>query len=154
VHVQVVDADATVDLRRTVLRPGLRADEPMPSFAPADAVHLGAFDEFGVVVGSCVVFPEPYPGEPQRTRAWQLRGMATDTARHGSGIGTAVLGEAMAQVRARGGERMWCNARVSAIGFYERNGWVVDSEVFLNRDSGLPHRRMSRELLPDAASSE
>lgn len=153
IRVEIIDADAAVDLRRAVLRPEIPPGEYMPAFAPPGAVHLGALDENGLVIGTCTIFEQAYPTRPEQVGAWQLRGMATDAARHGRGIGSAVLAKAEEHVRGRGGRLLWCNARVSAIGFYEHHGWVAEGEVFGSGPSMLPHRRMSRELLPDPISS-
>ena len=43
--------------------------------------------------------------------------------------------------RASGADDLWLNARVSAIGFHERLGFVVASDEFAIGKTGLPHRR-------------
>lgn len=154
VRVEIISSDAAAELRRAVLRPELPAGEPLPPFAPEGGVHLGAIDGQGRLVGTCVVFGAAYPSDPGRRNTWQLRAMATTPGRRGSGVGAAVLAAAAAQVRARGGELLWCNARASAIGFYERHGWVAEGPEFGAGPSGLPHRRMSRELLGASTSSQ
>lgn len=59
----------------------------------------------------------------------QLRGMAVRSECQKLGVGASLL----AQAYAIGRERScgyWCNARQSAIGFYERQGWVAEGEMF------------------------
>ena len=78
--------------------------------------------------------------------AWQLRGMATDARYRGKGIGTAVLQLAEKTVIATGFSRLlWCNARVPALAFYERQGWRVMSEQFDIPTAG-PHRKMLKRV--------
>ena len=76
--------------------------------------------------------------------AYQLRGMATAPAMRGHGVGRELLSFAEAWLAAETGiRRLWCNARVEAIGFYERLGWVAVSEEFDVPTVGL-HRLMVR----------
>jgi predicted GNAT family N-acyltransferase len=56
-------------------------------------------------------------------------------------------------VRDRGGRLLWCEARERAIAFYARHGFVGDGEIYLNRETGIPHQRMWRELSDAPASS-
>lgn len=154
VRVEIVDAREVESLRRAVLRPELPADQPLPPFAPDGAVTLGAVGEDGEIIGTCVVFPAPCPMQPQRSDAWQLRAMATSPARRGLGVGSAVLATAVSQVRSRDGQLMWCNARVTAVDFYARHGWVAQGAVFPSGPSDLPHRRMALELFRPPTSSE
>ena len=51
-----------------------------------------------------------------------------------------------------GGSLLWCNARVSAAGFYARQGFAVHGEQFVD-DRGVPHLRMWRELSARPTSS-
>lgn len=61
---------------------------------------------------------------------WRLRGMATEPDVRGAGFGTALLAACMEHVAASGGGELWCNARVPAVGFYQRAGFEVVSEAF------------------------
>jgi predicted GNAT family N-acyltransferase len=80
---------------------------------------------------------------PWRTAVhpWQLRGMATDTAVRGSGAGRALVAAGLEAVAARGGDLLWCDARVPAVGFYERMGFTVVTDEFDKPGIG-PHRGM------------
>ena len=127
-------------LRHAELRPGRPVatahfdgdDEPTTA-------HVGAFDDGGILA-CATLMRRPLDGED----AAQLRGMATraDVAR--CGIGTAVIAFAEGLVtREWRLALLWCNARTSAQGFYERRGWRVVSPVFDVPDVG-PHVRMVR----------
>ncbi|GAB2456320.1 GNAT family N-acetyltransferase [Jatrophihabitans fulvus] len=144
-------ADQTRPLRLAVLRPGLPPDTPTLEDPPG-AVHLAARDG-GEVVGAAVLVVRPFARQPGR-RGWQLRGMAVAPARQGTGVGAQVLAAAVRLAAGRGVEVLWCQARTSAVGFYERQGWRVEGEEFTGA-MGLPHVLMWRavEPLPDATSS-
>ena len=78
--------------------------------------------------------------------AAQLRGMATHPAHARRGIGTAIL--RFVETLVAHDWRLslaWCNARTSALTFYERAGWQIASAEFDVPDVG-PHRRMTRQL--------
>lgn len=140
-------------LRHAVLRPGMPVHE---AFYEGDTLevnrHYGAFD-LGrpVACASCML--NAWEGEP----AWQLRGMGTRADLRGRGLGAALLGYVEAELRghppANDGPRVgplrvrwfWCNARVAAVPFYERQGWRVVSEEFDVPTVG-PHHRMLRGL--------
>jgi len=145
IRVGVVDQTRTRELRRTVLRPGLPPDAPLPGDELPDAVHLAAVDG-EQVIGTCFLYPEPCPWLPDRSGAWHLRQMATAEDRRGQGVGAAVLTAAMREARARGGELLWCHARESAVWFYRRYGLRPHGEVFTDDRHPIPHRRMWREL--------
>ena len=139
-----VEAARTTDLRRAVLRPRWAPGTPMHGDDLPDAVHIGAVDD-GAVVGACVLRAAPYP-HGDEPGAWQLRGMATADGRRGQGIGAAVLDAAAKAVRARGGTFLWCKAREVAVPFYERNGFTVGSERYIEPETELPHHDMFRRL--------
>jgi ribosomal protein S18 acetylase RimI-like enzyme len=117
-----------------VLRPGLGDDSVVwPGDDDPRAGHVALRDDDGRVVAVGSVFPEG-PG-------FRVRGMATDPAARGRGLGGRVLAELIAHARAQGAEQIWCNARVGAISLYERAGFVAEGEVFDEPGIG-PHRRM------------
>jgi GNAT superfamily N-acetyltransferase len=146
VDVRVVDGLTTRELRRAVLRPGWPVGSPMHGDDNPDAVHLAAFDEDEQVVGSVLVLPRPYPLRPELPDGWQLRGMATVPELQGRGIGSALVAAAVEQVEQRGGRLIWCDARTSAVSFYQRHGFVAEGGEFLHAESGIPHYRMWREI--------
>jgi GNAT superfamily N-acetyltransferase len=152
IRIAQVGARRTSELRRTVLRPGWPVGSVMPGDSEPGVLHLAALDG-EAVLSACVLFPRPYPVHPDVPDAWQLRGMATAATARGSGIGARLLAAAGELVASRGGRLLWCSARVSAIGFYERCGFVADSEEFVPAETGIPHRVMYRELAAESISS-
>lgn len=77
----------------------------------------------------------------------QVRHVAVAFDRQRSGIGSALIDEACREAAARGARRVHLNARLPAVPFYERLGFVVVSErPFASGRTGQPHVRMERQL--------
>ncbi len=143
VTVGPVAAEATYALRGAVLRPDggdvvWAGDEDPATF------HLAARTADGRIVGVVRFSPAACPWQAA-ANPWQLRGMATDTAVRGTGAGRALLAAGLTAVTARGGDLVWCDARVTAAGFYEQAGFAVVSDPFDKPGIG-PHVGMV--LLP------
>lgn len=62
----------------------------------------------------------------------------------GKGLGTAVMRALQDEARSRGFRAVTLAAQLHAIGFYERLGYVVRGDVFL--DAGIEHRWMDLTL--------
>jgi GNAT superfamily N-acetyltransferase len=136
--------DEILALRHAVLRPGLPLDAARFEGDDEPATrHFGAFPRAGGAAVACVsCMRRPRKGAD----AWQVRGMATRADLTGRGIGRALLAVALDALRAEGGPRLvWCNARVTALRFWERAGWAVASDVFDIPGVG-PHRVLARTL--------
>jgi predicted GNAT family N-acyltransferase len=151
VTVDEVSAETTYALRAAVLRPDggeitWAGDEDPATF------HLAARTSDGRVVGVVRFSPAPCPWRADAAAPWQLRGMATDPAVRGAGAGRALLVDGLTRVAARGGDLVWCNARVTAAGFYERRGFAVVTEPFDKPGIG-PHVGMVIAVPPDAPRS-
>jgi len=141
-----ISAEDAYDLRRRVLREGTPSDEVrFEQDAWPATFHLGARDEVGALVGIATFFPSPTPLREGRQAA-QLRGMAVDDARQGTGIGRLLLDAAMERLRNAGFEVLWANARDTALPFYRRLDMEVVGEGFLTRDTKLPHHVVVRDL--------
>ena len=113
---------------RTVRHPILRAGLPPESAIlehdddPATR-HFGAYDR-ARLVGVATFFAEPCPLRPGLS-AWRLRGMATLEDMQGRGAGRALVEEGIRSATDAGAALIWCNARVTARGFYEKVGFVA-----------------------------
>jgi GNAT superfamily N-acetyltransferase len=145
IDVVEVDAIATHDLRRRVLRTGTPSTDPV--FAGDDdpgGVHLAARDG-DVVVGVASLLPRATPWRAG-WRAVQLRGMAVEPSRQGEGIGRTLFDAVIAQARARDMRVLWANARTSALAFYEAAGMATVGDQFTTAATGLPHRVVILDL--------
>jgi GNAT superfamily N-acetyltransferase len=136
--VREVPVAAVRPLRHRVLRSGFpeqavhtdRDDDP-------GTVHLAAFagDE---VIGVITMFPEAFPEEPGQTAA-RFRWMAIDAERRRSGTGTTLLRHAAAFARDAGLDLMWAHGRDTAQGFYDRLGFRVVGDGYLDEITGVSH---------------
>jgi ElaA protein len=68
------------------------------------------------------------------------------TLEHGKGLGGKLLKEGIEQIRKKQNpKKIYIEAQCYAIGFYEREGFVVCSDEFL--EDGLPHVQMILNLV-------
>ena len=144
IYVRPGRGDEVIALRQAVLRPGLPREA---SIYNVDALpttrHLVAVvDGDARIVGCATIFPEPFEG---RADASRLRGMAVAPEVRGAGVGRKILLAIDEMMRAHTPvPLLWCNARVTAIGFYQRCGWTVVSGEFDVPGIGL-HVNMTRQ---------
>ena len=138
-----------IDLRHAILRHGLPRSEAVFDGDEAEtsrhyAALSGSLDAPDGVIGCATLHLVAWRGEP----AWQLRGMATAPGFRGRGVGRelmALLESDLLADRPTLPRLLWCNARVPALGFYQRQGWDVVSEQFDIPTAG-PHFRMVKRL--------
>ena len=124
-----------VDVRHAILRPGReRTTAIWPADSEPGTRHWIAQHK-GRTIAVLSVMQADSPDDPPDTL--QLRGMAVREEWQGKRVGAALLSAVMTEINAP----MWCNARRSAIPFYERSGWTVTSETFEVEGIG-PHKRM------------
>jgi GNAT superfamily N-acetyltransferase len=143
-----VPIERTFELRKAVLRPYLADDEP---YVLADdrlptTVAFGAITPDDRVIGVGRLTPERPPFDAGGARSWRLRGMATSPEARNMGVGSAILAALIGHVSACGGGVLWCNARVGALGLYERGGMQRWGEVWEEPHIG-PHVVMWRNIL-------
>jgi len=62
----------------------------------------------------------------------------------GQGVGSAILAALLDLARQQHFAGVYLHAQVAAIAFYEKQGFIVDGEEFM--DAGIPHRRMIKKL--------
>ncbi|XAL99740.1 GNAT family N-acetyltransferase [Phycisphaeraceae bacterium D3-23] len=133
-RIQPIAAQQTHALRHRVLRPHQsRTDMAYPGDDDPATIHLGAIDEEYSVVGIVSLYTAPLPanaGLPAGPGDWRLRGMAVDPASRGKGYGKLLVANGLAAAKAAGATRVWCNARTSAAGFYQRQGFTTAGQPF------------------------
>ena len=125
-------------LRHLVLRPGrpiettfiARDDDP-------DTWHLAARDG-DRLVGVITLFPD-HSDRVSPAPAERFRWMAVHPDWQGRGVGRALLHAAALRLQARRIPTMWAHGRDSAQGFYERYGFIVVGEGFIDPDTGISH---------------
>jgi len=130
------EVDEALELRRRVFvdeqRVTLAADR---DGLDAEATHLVAIED-GRILGTCrLVFDN---------RLSQLGRMAVEGDARGRGIGAAILDAAERHSRAAGAERIRLHAQTAARSLYERSGFQVQGQEFM--DEGIPHVTMEKHL--------
>jgi GNAT superfamily N-acetyltransferase len=106
--------------------------------------HLGAFSDSKLVsVASFFYERNPIFSDLHQ---YQLRGMATLAEYQGQGLSSELLSFAFPIIKQNFCTLLWCNARVSAIGFYEKVGFKkLNDEVFEIDEIG-PHVLMYKNI--------
>ncbi len=138
ITVEQVRPEITYALRGEVLRPGRGwAELELPGDRDHSTGHFAGYVEHEVV-GVATVIEEPEDDGPG---VWRLRGMAVSPARRGQGVGLALIDRIRDFVARSGGGLLWCNARVTAEGFYRAAGFVAVAGPWDEPGLG-PHVRM------------
>lgn len=134
-RVRRATADEIVPLRAKILRPGRPVDDGRWDCDRVGDTRHWLIEDAGRVLGVATVLRSPFPdGDGPE---WQLRGMAVDDGQRGKGVGARLLDGLVRDVA----EPLWCNARISAVPFYEKAGWRAVSAAFDIPGVG-PHQRM------------
>ncbi|MFC5525517.1 GNAT family N-acetyltransferase [Rhodanobacter ginsengisoli] len=139
-HVELVDWSredqraALLELRQTVFvqEQGVPEERERDGL-DGDCRHVLARDDAGQPIGCGRISPAHKIGRMAVLQTWR-----------GQGVGLALLRELIAHARAAGWPEVTLDAQVSAIGFYEREGFMAHGEEF--EDAGLPHRAMRLAL--------
>jgi predicted GNAT family N-acyltransferase len=135
--IQKVDAEVVIPLRHEILRKGLpRQTAIFPGDELPTSIHFAAYVD-QTVVGCVTLHLSAWEGQP----AYQLRGMATVESVRGSGVGKCLLNACKSAAQKAAIQLIWCNARLPAVGFYNKHGWQVVSQEFHIPTAG-PHVRM------------
>jgi len=141
--VKYISAEDTLPLRSRVLRSGKPVKE---CIFPTDHIE-GAFHLGGLTAGQLVViasfFPDNHPDFGEG--GFKLRGMATDPDFSGRGYGAELIKFAVKELRSAKGSYIWCNARSSAVVFYQKLGFELISAEFEIPGVG-PHFNMIKQL--------
>jgi len=124
IEVRTTTWQQTIPLRHSVLWP-----DQKPEFCHVDgdndALHFGAF------VGKKLVCVASVYLSSNKAR---LRKFATDMRYQNQGIGSMMLKHIIQHLQKTPAEYFWCDARESALGFYQRFGMLKCSERFYKVD--------------------
>ena len=113
-------------------------------------------DEYPDVVNFCIV----RDGRPVATSTWftkecpempgvpavQLKGMAVDDELQGDGLGAMLIERGMRHAASVGAATVWARARDSALYFYERRGFEVRGDGFIDGPTAMPHHIVVRAV--------
>ena len=138
VSFSLLPAHETLGFRQAMLWP----DKPVSHvMVPGDetALHVGAFDKETLIgVGSF------YPAAPKV----RLRKLAVAPDYRTAGIGSKLVLFGAHAMKRDGLHQLWCDARQSACGFYEKLGFVVSDDVFYKSDIAYVKAHLDLYSLP------
>jgi len=126
-----------VNLRNEILRKPLGL-----SFTPEELakekedILIGAFDDEDML--ACCMLTKA------ENNCLRLRQMAVQNNLQGKGIGASMMNFAEIVARDKGYKKLVMHARVTAIGFYEKLGYKVVGDVFI--EVTIPHHVMEKNL--------
>lgn len=113
-----------VDLRMQILRKPLGlVFTPEELEKEKEDILIGAYED-DIMLGCCML-------TQQDAQTVRLRQMAVKTGLQGKGIGRALMQFAENLARDRGYTRLIMHARKTAAGFYEKLGYKIAGDVFL-----------------------
>ena len=139
IEIREVSAQQVRPIRQRVLRPHQAASElAYPGDDANASFHLGVYqgDEL-VAILSMYYAPKPDATD----HAWRIRGMASIPETRGTGLGRQLVEVAREKAWTIERAPIWCNARESAFGFYEKLGFVIEGGIFEIEGIG-PHAVM------------
>lgn len=141
--VKFIPLELTLGLRSKVLRNDIPLDECTFNTDQVEGVfHLGYYVE-NEITTVATFFPNNEVDEDKF--GYQLRGMATDPLFAGKGFGKQLINFAVDYIKTTNADYIWCNARSSAIKFYEKLGFEIISDEFEVSGVG-PHYKMILKL--------
>jgi GNAT superfamily N-acetyltransferase len=114
---------------------------PVPGDDDASAVHLAELDPQEQVTAVASYLPHPCPDRPD-VPAIYLWGMAVAPPAQRLGAGRRLISEVLSRAARAGATVVWLDARVSAVGFYERCGGAAIGEPYHDAVTGRTERRV------------
>lgn len=119
-HIEQIRPELTWRLRREVLYP-LEALYAMKMDEDANGLHFGAFYNHELI-GVVSLF--------QTGPDFQFRKFAIAPHMQYKGIGRELLQYIIGFAQTQGGNHIWCNARCTAVNFYQKAGFVTTGQTF------------------------
>ena len=132
-----MEYEKMVQLRYDILRKPLHLQfEQEELEKEKDHILIGAFDE-DLILGCCML--ARVSNEEVR-----LRQMAVQNNLQGKGIGASMMNYAENMAYDKGYKIISMHARKTALGFYERLGYIVTGKEF--KEVSIPHFKMEKKL--------
>ena len=141
-----ISTPEVIPLRHRLLKPHLAIEQCiLPEDDLKTTFHIGIF-YFENLVSVATFMMQPHShfsaGFPYR-----LRGMATVEKYRGQGFGAMGLQHGILILKQMNCDFLWFNARIKAIGFYEKLGFQISGPDFEIPGIG-PHKVMYKPLFP------
>lgn len=142
--IKFIPSELTLGLRSKILRNGVPLSQCIfPTDQAEGAFHLAFYVDDNEIATIASFYPKNY-GD-RKDLGYQLRGMATDTPYLGKGLGKQLVEFAVEYINKTKATYIWCNARTTAVKFYEKLGFETVSEEFEIAGVG-PHYEMILNL--------
>jgi len=126
-----------LDLRNRVLRQPLKLQFTEAELRKDEAdTHFGLFE--GDTIRACLILSETPNGR------MKMRQVAVDNHYQGKGLGKILSHAAEDYAAKRGFHTMFCSARKTAVPFYQRLGYKIVGDEFL--EITIPHFIMEKKL--------
>ncbi len=142
--VEILSQEQVIPLRHAVLR----KNQPVESCYYLDDEMQGCF-HLGVTrdesVNSIASFYPQSHKDLVCNQPYRLRGMATNPAYQGQGLGKKLLLESFEILKSKNADVLWCNARITALPFYKKLNFQVVGTEFEIEGIG-PHYLMMRRI--------
>lgn len=133
-YIEQIRPELTWRMRQKVLYPAHKLYD-MEMEEDNHGYHFGAFMD-NKLVGVVSLF--------QNGNDFQFRKFAVDETVQGKGIGKTMLQHLVDFAINENAKRLWCNARVSAIGFYLKYGFENTGQFFTK--NGFDYEIMERKF--------
>lgn len=134
ISIEQIRPELTWRLRQEVLYPAQKLYE-MELDEDQEGIHFGAFTD-NKLVGIISLF--------QSNKSFQFRKLAVLPDYQKMGIGNALLLCVEEFAALEDGTVIWCNARVSAIGFYMKTGYAHTGKLFSK--NGFDYEILEKEI--------
>lgn len=142
-EIKIISTEETFPLRIEILRKGIARDFHFVGDDDKGTFHIGAFsDNECVGIASCMLKSHTLFTSK---KVYQLRGMAIKKDIQNSGVGKEIILKTVEILENKNCKTVWCNARESALGFYEKMGFRIIGERFQIPKVG-PHFVMYKNL--------
>ena len=129
--IKQVNAAAILTVRQAVLRQGLPIEASIfDKDEDRHTAHFGAFIGDTIIGCASLVRNAHARFNPEFTQIAQLRGMAVLPEHRDGGIGGLLLRAVETKATEDSLEVLWFNARIKAVPFYEKNGYLSEGEAY------------------------
>jgi len=144
IEINKVDAEDIRPLRHSELRKG----QDFSSTAYLKDYKEGTFHMAGNLdckIVTCATFYAEKSVKIKSNNAYRLRGMATSHRFQRKGYARKLMLESFEELKERGSDMVWCNARLIAVDFYRSLGFKISGDLF-NIDGIGPHYYMYKKI--------
>ena len=127
VKIRIISLEETYQIRKEVLRKNIDLPYTFNGDLEKETIHLGLYlnNNLTGVVSFMKSTHKDLKGEQ-----YQLRGMAILHELQGKGYGKILILNGIEKLKKKQIEIVWCNARVSALHFYQKNGFQTIGDEF------------------------